>query len=177
MEELLGALFELILEIFFNVLVEIFGEVISRFAHKVENNTKFKNKVKIIISFIFFGLSSLLLILSLIYKKKFLVTLTLSYLFVLLISNLFKFINKNYWKKEFVSIIINWIRRIAHYAFSISLIVTGSLFLKNDTAIIWLDLLSILSIIIYMGIDFYKLFKFIERKKQKKLGYYNNDLM
>lgn len=168
MDELLGVIFELFFEIFFNVIAEVFGEYLSRFVYKVEADSNLKNRIKLTISFIFFGLSILLLILALVFKKTLLVTLTLSYLLVLLVSNLFKFINKNIWKKNFVEIIIGWVRRIVHYGFSITLIITGPMFLTSETATIWLVVLSVIAIIVYLVIDIYKLNRFISKRREYK---------
>lgn len=165
MDELLGILFELFLELFINIFGEILAEIITRFVNKVEADSKLKNRIKMIVSFTFFGLSILLLIIALIYKKTFLITLTLSYLLILLISNLFKFTNKNIWKKNSITLIINWIRRITHYGFTITLIVTGSLFLTNTDAKVWLITLSVIAIIIYLIIDIYKANVFLKKEE------------
>lgn len=173
MDELLGVILELFFEIFFQLFVEIASSIVSKFVTKVDDDPKFKNRIKLSISFTFFGLSILLLILALVFKKTLLVTLTLSYILILLVSNLFKFINKNIWKKNFVEIIIGWVRRIVHYGFSITLIITGSMFLTSQTAKIWLIVLSVIAIIVYFVIDIYKLNRFISKRREYKYYEYN----
>ncbi|MGM9971259.1 MAG: hypothetical protein ACI35W_02485 [Anaeroplasmataceae bacterium] len=167
MEELLSALFELIFEIIFEVIAEVGSIFISNIVTKVQGDNKLKNRIKMIISFIFFGLSITLLILSIIFGKTFLVSLTVGYLLILLILNLFKFLNNNIWKRNYVIIIISWIRRIVHYAFPITLIVLGSMYLTNKDAKIWLIVCSSIALFIYFCIDMYRLIIFTKRRQNK----------
>lgn len=173
MEELLGIVFEIVIELFVHLFAGIASSIISSFVTRVEDDPKFKNRIKMIVSFVFFGLSILLLILALVYKKTFLATFTLSYLFTLIILNLFKFINKNILKKGFVDIIISWIRRIAHYGFPITLIIIGPSFLTSKAADVWLIVLSVIAIIVYLVIDIYKVHRFFEKRRAYKYYDYN----
>ena len=63
------ALFEILFEVFGELIIHIFGYVIGSFFDYLNANSKVKKIVKSCVGFTFFGLILLVLILSLIYQK------------------------------------------------------------------------------------------------------------
>lgn len=169
MEELVGALLEVLFEAFGEIIINAIASLIGIFAKKVEDDSVLRNRIKYTIAFIIFGLSILLLVMSLIFGKGFLASIVIVYMIVVLVINIFKYINKNIWNNSKAKIAISWVKRVVHYAFPIVLIVTGSIFLTHKDAIIWLDVLSGVALFVYLCIDIYRLSRFIERKKKEKL--------
>ena len=174
---------EIIIEIFGELLIELIGAGISKFGVYVDTNQKAKKVFKYILSFCFFGLSIVLLTLSIIYKKQFLINISLIYMLVLVLLNLFKFINQNIWKKSKINNIIKWNKKIVYYSYPILLIVMTSLYLSNANAKAWIIALSVVAIIIYFIIDMFRLDKFITKRKiaknkkiQEKIKIENGDL-
>lgn len=184
MEELLGALFEFLFEFLLEIFMEGGSALLNHFFSDLDRDPVIRRRVKYGIGFTFFGLSILVLILSLIFKQALIATIVLVYLLCLVLYHMLMFINKNFWEKKYVNIILNWFKRIIKYSFLITLICVGNLFLDSGSAIGWLNALSIIFIIIYLAIDIYKLRKFIikyknnkkEKKKNKEIvrSYYDD---
>ena len=76
------ALVEILLEVFLEVFFELLGAGITAFVNYLDTNSKVRTKLKNVLTFIFYGLCILLVTLSLIHKKSFLVIITLSYILV-----------------------------------------------------------------------------------------------
>lgn len=166
MEALLEPLFEIIAEIVLQILAYVIGEIVKVFDY----DTKLRKTVKYVISFFFFGLSILVLVLALMHHKETLIVITISFMFAGIVSALFKYMNKNIWKNNAVRITIDWIRRVIHYAFPIVLMVFGNLTLVNKDAIIWLNIGCSFAIVVFIIMDIYRLYKFF--KKRNELSYY-----
>lgn len=163
------ALVEILLEAFLEVFFELLGAAITAFVNYLDTNSKVRTKLKNVLTFIFYGLCILLVTLSLIHKKSFLVIITLSYILVFILLQLLKYINNNIFNKKFLDIIYISIKKIINYAFPILLIVFGSLYLTHKTAKIWLIVMSSLTILVFMCMDGYRLDKHI---KKRRLGKY-----
>ena len=168
MEELLGALLDFLIEFIVEILFEGCSAILGRLFANVDNNKLVKKRIKFAISFTFFGLSILVLVLSLIFKQGLLAIVVIIYLLILVLYHMFKFINSNIWKNNIFNICLSWIKRITKYAFLIALIYFGNKNLANEDARIWLNILSIIFILIYFAIDMYKLSNYKKEYNYKK---------
>ena len=158
-------LIELFLEVFLEVFFELIAAGIGGFVNYLDTNSKVRRKLKNVLTFIFYGLCILLITLSLIHKKSFLVIITLSYILVFMLLQLLKYINNNILNKKFVEVIYIILKKIINYAFPILLIVFGSLYLTHQAAKVWLIVLSSLTIFVFMCMDGYRLDKHIKGRK------------
>ncbi len=150
---------EVLIELIVTIIVEGIAAGIAAFGNFVDENKKVKKIVKLSLVFSFFGLSIILFILSIIYKKTLFVIVSLIYMFCLLLTNLFTFINKNMWNNKKVQTSIKILKHIFYYTYPILLIILSILKLENTSAQISITILSILAIIIYFSIDMFKVYK------------------
>ena len=155
MEVLIEFLAELIIEIFSELGVYIIGRV---FEANLTNSKALKLTKNIIYTIVFAIVLTLLFIA--IFNKRGIIILTV---IVFLILNLFviylKYIIPN--QKAKTALVI--IGSIMHYSFAITLIVLGSLYLENEASKIWLIALSAVSILIFIFIDLFRIYKHINK--------------
>lgn len=164
MEFLIELIAEIILEVFF----EGIAALISAFVNYLDRNKKVRRKLTNVLTIIFYGLCILLVTLSIIHKKSFLVLITLGYILIFIIIQLLKYLNKNIFNKKYLDIIYIIIKKMINYALPILLIVFGSMYLTDIKAKVWLIILSSLTIFIFMCIDIYRLNRYLKIKKRKK---------
>ncbi len=164
MEILIEVLGEIILEVFF----EGIAALISSLVNYLDRNKKVRRKLTKVLTIIFYSLCILLVILSIIHKKSFLVLITLGYILIFIIIQLLKYLNKNIFNKNYINILCITLKKIINYAFPILLIVFGSIYLTDIKAKVWLIVLSSLTIFIFMCIDIYRLNRYIKIKKRNK---------
>ena len=151
MEVLIEFLAELVIEIFSELGIYVIGRV---FEANLTNSKALKLTKNIIYTIIFAIVLTLLFIA--IFNKRGIIILTV---IVFLILNLFviylKYIIPN--QKAKTALVI--IGSIIHYSFAITLIVLGSLYLENEASKIWLIALSAISILIFIFIDSFRIYK------------------
>ena len=161
----MDALVEFILEILFEVLAEFGGILIGKLFNRVETDKKALKAWKIVIYSIITALIMTLLIVSLIYKKGVIVIAVLSYLGLLLIAYYLIFLFREVMVRKTGEIIVRWIMRFARYAFSITLIVLAFLYLTDEVAQILMITGSIISIIIFVFIDAFRIYRYNNKIK------------
>lgn len=164
MEDLLGAIFEVLGEVIIELLFHIIGFFVSFVDYNLETDPKFKRRIKCIITYTFYGLAVLLFVLALFYKKTTMASISLIYLICLSTLNILKVINNNNWNSSAFKIIIVTIRRIIYYTFPIVCIIYGAKTLTNQSAIIWLCVLSGVALFIYLIVDIRRIVKYCKKR-------------
>lgn len=156
---------EALIEIFGELILTLLAEVIGVFAREVEANSSLKKGLKLGLKYTILTLTIILITLSLIYKKSFLVIIAVSYMLAILLITLVGYLNRDIWKNRIVKIIIEIIRRIAHYAYPILLIIFGALYLTNTKAIICLIIISVAAIVLWFSVDMFRVWRYNLNKK------------
>ena len=151
MEILIEFLAELIIEIFSELGVYVIGRV---FEANLTNSKALKLTKNIIYTIVFAIVLTLLFIA--IFNKRGIIILTV---IVFLILNLFiiylKYIISSQKAKKALVII----GAILRYSFSITLIILGGIYLENEASKILLIVLSFISILIFIFIDSFRIYK------------------
>ncbi len=157
-----------IIEIVFEIVFEVFGEflfvLIGKIFEKAGMDKRYLRKTKIIIYSILALVLLSLLILSLINKKGAIIALILSYLALIVVGYYLLFIFKTVTINPKASNIIRWIIRILRYPFVISLIVLSCIYL-NDSSKILMITGSAISIIIFVFIDAFRIYRYNNKIK------------
>lgn len=171
-------IFELILEILFECIGALISEIVSDTVHFIDARSKLKKAIKYIVTYSILTLSIILIVLSLIYNKKLFVVIAVSYLCIIVLLNLLNALNRDIFKKKFIYVLSEIIKRIAHYSYPIILIVYASNYLVDKKAKLSVIIISIIAIFVWFSIDMYKVWKFSLRKaennKYKHLTYHND---
>lgn len=171
-------IFELILEIFFECIGALISEIVSDTVHFIDARSKLKKAIKYIVTYSILTLSIILIVLSLIYNKKLFVVIAVSYLCIIVLLNLLNTLNRDVFKKKFIFVFSEIIKRIAHYSYPIILMVCASNYLVDKKARVSVIIISIIAIFVWFSIDMYKVWKFSLRKaennKYKHLTYHND---
>lgn len=156
---------EVILEVFFELIFEIFAEliasIISHFITIYNTDKRARKVIKCVFSFVIFALVLALLLFSLFTKKGLYVTAVLVYLILMVLVHIFKFIDQNDKYEGLIKIISGVLR----YLISICLIVIASQNLNITSNGVILTC-SIVAIIIFLGIDIFRIVRFIKAKRQ-----------
>ncbi len=163
MDVLIDALFEIFGEVIFEVLFHLVSAIFLSMVNFLDRNDKTKSILKNTLIIIFFGLSIVLVTLSLLYRKTTLVIITLSYLLIFIILQLVRYLNRHILKKRYITLIYLIIKWIIDLALPILLIVFGVLTIKNDSGKSWLILLSTFSLAVLIFVNAYKLYKFVKK--------------
>lgn len=150
---------EIIIEVFGEAILTIIAEAIGTFVNVINQDKRKKKIIKYIITYLILGLTILLITLSLIFSKKVLAIIAISYMLLSLLFTLIKRINKDRFNNKVLSLIISILKRIVNYSYPIILIVFGVITLDNNKALISIIVLSIIGFIIFLSIDFYKIWK------------------
>lgn len=160
---------ELIIRLFFEIFGEIIltglAKIIGLFFKKVDTDNLFRKRLKFVLTYLFLGLVMTLVVTSLIYSTRFLVTISLSYLLFQLIVTLLEVINKDR-SGHPLMMFIKVLKKISHYAYPILLIVFSAVYLDNPNALIVVIIMSSVCLIVWFTIDINRL---IRRKKTKRL--------
>lgn len=165
-------LIELLIEIFGELFMTLIAEGIGAFARRADSDDNLRKGLRYGLTYSILGLTILLITLSLIYSKTFLVIIAVSYLLIILLITLFKWLNADLWESRKVKITMEIVKRIIHYAYPILLIVLGSIYLTDLEAILALDLISSIAIIAWFSVDMFKLWRYNKNKN----GGVKNDL-
>lgn len=174
MEELVGALIEIFGELIIEIIAHVIGAIAGSFDYELETNPVFKKRVKYIITYVFYGLAIVLFGLSLFYHKTTMTIIAVSYLMTLSLLNICKFINNNNFDNKSFKLVIVIIRRIVYYTFPILCIIFGAKTLTNESAIIWLCVLSSVALLVYLIVDIRRIVKYYKKKHnlQRPLEYW-----
>ncbi len=152
-------LIELVIEMFGEIIITLLAKVVEMFAVTVTLNTKLRNMIKNLLSFIFIGLTIVLITISFIHSKNFLVVIALSYSLLQLGFMIVSLITKRDPRFIVTNKIIFVIRKLSHYIYPILLIIFGSIYLTNQNALIWLNILSTLSLLTFFSIHMYRIWR------------------
>ena len=157
-----------LLELLFEIIFEVFGELIVLLIGKmfdfVSSDKRALKITKIVVYSILSVLLLLLLTVSILYKKNVLSIMAIAYLIFLLLTYYVIFICKEN-DYKILQRIIRIIVIIFRYAFTISLIVVGGIYLIDPTAKTLLIIGSSIAILIYFFIDCYRIYR--HKKKIK----------
>lgn len=161
---------EIIIEVFGEAILTIIAEAIGTFVNVIDQDKRKKKIIKYIITYLILGLTILLITLSLIFSKKVLAIIAISYMLLSLLFTLIKRINKDRFNNKVLSLIISILKRIVNYSYPIILIVFGVITLDNNKALISIIVLSIIGFIIFLSIDFYKIWKHDKKRYNWKIS-------
>lgn len=150
---------EIIIEVFGEAILTIIAEAILAFVNVIDQDKRKKKIIKYIITYLILGLTILLITLSLIFSKKVLAIIAISYMLLSLLFTLIKRVNKDRFNNKVLSLIISILKRVVNYSYPIILIVFGVITLDNNKALISIIVLSIIGFIIFLSIDLYKIWK------------------
>ena len=162
-------IFEIIVEVFGEIILTAIAELIGTIVRVIDKDEKKKRIIKYIVTYFILGSTIVLITLSMLYSKTFLATIAISYMLLSLLITLAKRINKDKFNSNIFSIIINIIKRIINYSYPILLIVFSSIYLDNQKALIAIISLSIITIIILLSIDMYKIWKNNKKIMKKEI--------
>ncbi len=166
-------LIEALIEVFGEIILTALAEVIGAFARKVEANSLLRKGLKFGLKYTILTLTIILITLSLIYRKGFLVVIAVSYMLAILLITFVVSLNRDIWKNKIVRIIIEIVKRIVHYTYPILLIIFGALYLTNTKAKTSLIIISVVTIIIWFSVDMFRVWRYNlnkERKRQKEFN-------
>lgn len=144
---------EFIFEIVLEIIFELIGALISKYADFLDKNKEARKYSKYIMILVFYAVSILIFVLSIIYKKQFLVNITLIYMLIQTVFNALRFINNNAIRNEKFSRLIKTIKVIFYYSYPILLIVTSSMWIDDVSTKAWIIVFSSLAILIRFIID------------------------
>ena len=153
-------LIELIGEILFEGLAELFFFIIGKVFYIVDTDRRKLKATKIIIYTIITLLLLALLIVSLIYKKNVFVILTVSYFLFLAIAYYFIYFFDKVVAKTKAALAIRWIVRILKYPYAILLIILATKYLTDQTAKTLLITGASLGLAIYVFIDAFRIYRY-----------------
>lgn len=156
MEALIELLVEVFGELFFEIIAQCLCSVVGNFANYIHVQTKARKILKYIISGLIFSGCLVMVILSLIFKKKLYVLLVSCYFLLLLILYFLKFLNRNVFHKTKMEPWLIWINRIIHYVFPIVLIAYAAL--NQNKATPYIITCSSIAIFIYACVNIYRLY-------------------
>lgn len=150
---------EVLIEFLAELLIEIFSElgayIIGRVFEANLTNSKALKLTKNIIYTIVFAIVLTLLFIAIFNKRGIIILAVIVFLILNLFAIYLKYIIPN--QKAKTALVI--IGSIMHYSFAITLIVLGSLYLENEASKIWLIALSAISILIFIFIDSFRIYK------------------
>ena len=152
-------LIEFLIEVFGELILTIIAEAIGAFVRTVDKDRKLKRILKYTFTYSILGLTILLIVTSLIYAKKFLTIIALSYMLSNLLVRLFKRLNEDRLDNKVVSIVLSILRRLFNYAYPVLLIVFSAIYLTDVRAITTIIIFSSIAIILWFSIDMYKIWK------------------
>ena len=150
---------EFIIEVFGELILTIVAEAIGTFVNVIDQDKRKKKIIKYIITYLILGLTILLITLTLIFSKKVLTIIAISYMLLSLLFTLIKRINKDKFNDKVLTIIISVLKRIVNYSYPIILIIFGVITLDDNKALISIIILSIIGFIIFLSIDIYKIWR------------------
>lgn len=159
------------MEFIIQMIIEVFGELILTLVAKlfeviaieVTLHSKLKNKLKNIFSFLMVFVTTILIILSFIHTKNFLVVIALSYSLLQLSYMIVNLVTKKDKRFLITNKILFVIKKISHYAYPIVLIVFGSIYLTNEAAIIWLNVISSIGLFLVITLDIYRIWRYYRK--------------
>ncbi len=161
-------IFEVLFEVLLEIILTLLGKVLEAFAIKVESNSLLRKTLKFGFKYTVLGLTVILITLSLIHRKGFLVIIAVSYMLAILLISMIASLNKDVWKNKRIYILIEIFRRIVHYTYPILLIVFGSIYLTNSKARNSIIIISVIGIIAWFSIDMFRIWRKDLYKKRKK---------
>lgn len=157
---------ELILEVFGELLIEVFMLIVGAIFKDVYYDPKKLKITKIVIYSSLAVLLITLLVISLCYKKGLFIILSLSYMIFIALAYYLIFVFRNIFKRPKIEIGVRRTVQILKYGFCITLIVLGSIFLTNQSAKVALIVFASISLIVFIFIDAFRLFR---RKREKSI--------
>lgn len=163
------AIFELIFEIFGELIVAGLGFVFDKSANKILNNTKAKKITKFIIGSILFAIGVVFLSISISYKKEHLILVSLVFLLSFIIFNFIIFLNNNAFNKKWINVSIKIVKSILRYVLILLLIYFANKDLTKSQADKIL-IISILAIIFCMIVDISYIVIAIKRKREAQIN-------
>ena len=152
-------LIEALIEIFGELILTLIANAIGAFVIHVDGDPKLKRILKTIFTYSILILTTLLIVMSLIYSKKALTIIAISYMLLVLILRIIKRSNDDKIKSKLISILVSIFRRIVHYSYPVLLIIFGALYVKDAAALTTIIILSSIAIILWFSVDMYKLWK------------------
>lgn len=161
-------LIEGLIELFGELILTILAEIVGVFARKVEANSTLRKTLKFGIKYTIFTATTVLITLSLIYRKDFLLVIAVSYMLAILLISIITSLNRDIWQERTIDIIVSVIKRIVHYAYPILLIVFGALYLTNTRAKTSLIIISVIAIIIWFSVDMFRIWRHSLNKQRKE---------
>lgn len=157
---------EILIEFLAELIIEVFGEigvyVLGRFFDMNLHDSRALKITKYVIYTIVFLIEMTLLIIAIFNKRGIIIVTVIAFLILNLLVMYLRYIIPNK-KTKSILLIIGTIMR---YALAITLIVLASLYLENNASKIWLIILSIISIIIFIFVDSFRIYKHSYEKRR-----------
>ncbi|CDR30902.1 Uncharacterised protein [Acholeplasma oculi] len=164
MEVLIEVLIELFGQLFGELILTAIAKLIGLFFRKVNTDHLLRSRIKFILTYLFLGLVIALIISSMLNRTGFLVIISLSYMLFQLFITLLLVLNKDR-EKHFFMKIVRILRSISHYVYPILLIIFSSLYLENQNLLISINILSTLTIFVWILMDSYKIWKYFKKNR------------
>ena len=152
-------LIEFLIEVFGELILTVIANAIGAFVVHVDGDPKLKRTLKYIFTYSILTSTIMLIVMSLIYSKKSLTAIAISYMLLVLLLRIIQRFNDDKLKSKVASILISIFRRIVHYSYPILLIIFSALFVKDTTALTTIIIASSVAIILWFSVDMYKLWK------------------
>ena len=157
---------EILIEFLAELIIEVFGEigvyVLGKFFNMNLHDSRALKITKYVIYTIVFLIEMTLLIIAIFNKRGIIIVTVIAFLILNLLVMYLRYIIPNKKTKSILLIIGTIIR----YALAITLIVLASLYLENNASKIWLIILSIISIIIFIFVDSFRIYKHSYEKRR-----------
>ena len=157
---------EILIEFLAELIIEVFGEigvyVLGKFFNMNLHDSRALKITKYVIYTIVFLIEMTLLIIAIFNKRGIIIVTVIAFLILNLLVMYLRYIIPNKKTKSILLIIGTIIR----YALAITLIVLASLYLENNASKICLIILSIISIIIFIFVDSFRIYKHSYEKRR-----------
>lgn len=164
-------LIELLLQIFFEVFGELiltaFIKIIGLFYIKIDKDKLLRSRLKFVLTYVFIGLITILLVNSLLNSTRFLIVISLSYMLFQIVVTLLQIINQDK-KSHPLMKFIYILRKISHYAYPLLLIVFSSVYLDNVGLLSSIIIISSMTLVVWFMIDMYRVWKWQRLKGKSK---------
>jgi len=164
MEVLIEVLIQLFGELFGELILTAIAKLIGLFFKKINTDNLLRSRLKFSLTYLFLGLVILLVVVSMINRTGFLLIISLSYMLFQLVITLFQIINKDR-NGHFFMKFIRILKSISHYVYPILLIIFSSINLENQNLLISINILSTITIFVWIFIDSYRIWKHFKKNR------------
>lgn len=167
MEVLIEVLLQIFFEAFGEIILTALVKMIGLFYIKIDTDNLLRRRLKFVLTYVFIGLITILLMSSLLNSTRFLIVISLSYMIFQIIVTLLQIINQDQ-KSHPLMKFIYILRKISHYAYPILLIVFSSVYLDNVGLLTSIIIISSLTLVVWFMIDMYRVWKWQILKVKSK---------